>query len=44
MIVSRMKEEETNDIIENLKIIGKKLFSDDDEYLHLDFSNLALRE
>ncbi|EGR32144.1 hypothetical protein IMG5_095090 [Ichthyophthirius multifiliis] len=44
MIVSRMKEEETNDIIDNLRIISKKLYSDDDEYLHLDFSNLALRE
>jgi hypothetical protein len=44
MIVSRMKEEETIDIIDNLRIVSKKLFSDDDEYLHLDFSNLALRE
>ncbi|EWS75881.1 transmembrane protein, putative (macronuclear) [Tetrahymena thermophila SB210] len=44
MIVSRLKQEETTDIIFHLKAIQAKLFSDDDEYLHIDFSNFALRE
>ncbi|KAL4483862.1 hypothetical protein ABPG72_006237 [Tetrahymena utriculariae] len=44
MIVSRLKQEETSDIIFHLKGIQAKLFSDDDEYLHIDFSNFALRE
>lgn len=44
MIVSRLKEEETSEIIFHLKGISTKLFSDDDEYLHIDFSNFALRE
>ncbi|KAL4505576.1 hypothetical protein ABPG73_004461 [Tetrahymena malaccensis] len=44
MIVSRLKQEETSDIIFHLKGIQVKLFSDNDDYLHVDFSNFSLRE
>ncbi|KAL4454324.1 hypothetical protein ABPG74_012281 [Tetrahymena malaccensis] len=43
-VISRMTEQEAEIIVSGLNFMTTQLFSLNDDYLHIDFSNLALRD
>ncbi|KAL4500474.1 hypothetical protein ABPG72_003425 [Tetrahymena utriculariae] len=43
-VISRMSEQEAEIIVSGLNFMTIQLFSLNDDYLHIDFSNLALRD
>ncbi|EAS04238.2 transmembrane protein, putative (macronuclear) [Tetrahymena thermophila SB210] len=43
-VISRMTEHEAETIVSGLTFMTTQLFSLNDDYLHIDFSNLALRD